>query len=129
MKIYAPTERAARCVKPHKSDAATDSAPSNSNAVAHPIIGEHFFGIEPFRPIGSVAAEIVADLRFRRQVERVHALGPRTVGELPAELGSERGITSIVDQKLDTYAGLDPEAIEATGGDDFWPPPLHEVPR
>ncbi len=75
MKIYAPTERAARCVKPHKSDAATDSAPSNSDAVAHRIIGEHFFGIEPFRPIGSVAAEIVADLKFRHQVLRRIASG------------------------------------------------------
>ncbi len=34
-----------------------------------------------FRPIGKVAAEVVADLRFRRQVERLHRLGARVVGE------------------------------------------------
>ncbi len=129
MDIYASTARAARCVKPHKSDAATDSAPGNFDAATYPIIGEHFFGIEPFRPIGSVAAEIVADLKFRCQVLHLHRLGPRAVGELLAELGAERSIQTVIDQKLDTYAGLDPEAIEATGGDDFWPPPLHEVPR
>ncbi len=63
MNIYASIARAARCVKPHKSDAATDSAPGNFDAAAHPIIGEHIFGIEPFRPIGRIAAEVVAELQ------------------------------------------------------------------
>ena len=78
-------------------------------------------------PIGPVAAEIVANLKFRRQVERVHALGPRAVAEPLAEIGAERGITTIVDQKLTTYAWFDPAAIEATGGDTFWPAPLRVV--
>ena len=38
-------------------------------------------------PIGPVAAEIVADLRFRRQVLRLHRLGPRAMAELLAEIG------------------------------------------
>ena len=74
-----------------------------------------------------VAADAVADLRFRRRVERLHRLGPRAVGELLAELGAELSITSIIDQKLDTYADLDAEDIEATGGNRFWPLPLREV--
>ncbi len=33
------------------------------------------------RPIGEIAAELVANMRFRRQVERLHRLGARVVGE------------------------------------------------
>ena len=74
-----------------------------------------------------VAADVVADLRFRRQVERLHRLGPRAVAELLAEIGAERSITTIVDRKLDRYTDLDPAALEATGGDKFWPTPVREV--
>ncbi len=77
--------------------------------------------------IGPVPAEVVSNLRFRSQVQRLYALGSRAVGELLAELGAEFGITTIIDRKFDRYAGLDPEAIEATGGDGFWPAPLREV--
>ncbi len=79
------------------------------------------------RPIGEVAAEIVADMKFRRRVQKVHRLGDRVFGELLAEIGAERGITTIIDQKLARYAGLDPEALEATGGDVFSPVPIHVV--
>ncbi len=81
----------------------------------------------PWRPVGEVAAEIVADLCFRRQVEHLHRLGARAVGELLAEVSAERGIRTVVDQKLSRYAELDPEALEAAGGDKFWPAPLQEV--
>ena len=80
-----------------------------------------------FRPVGRVAAEVVADLRFRRRVQQVHRLGARAVGELLAELGAERSIMTLIDQKLSRYANLDPEAVEATGAGDFWPEPIHEV--
>ena len=79
------------------------------------------------RPIGSIAAEIVADLRFRRLVQRLHRLGPRVLSELLAELGAERGIQTIIDRKLTTYVDLDPKALQATGGDGFWPVPVREV--
>ncbi len=49
--------------------------------------------------------------------------------EFLAELGAERGIQTVVDQKLARYVQLEPEALEATGGDDFWPTPLNVVPR
>lgn len=80
-----------------------------------------------FRPIGKIAAEVVADLKFRRQVQQVHRLGDRVLGELLAEIGAERGIQSIIDQKLERYAELDPETLEAVSGDKFWPVPIHEV--
>ena len=79
------------------------------------------------RPIGPIAAEVVADLRFRRQVLRLYRLGPRVTAELLAEIGAERSITTIIDRKLDTYAALDPEAIVAAGGGEIWPIPLNEV--
>lgn len=43
--------------------------------------------------------------------------------------GAERSIQTVIDQKLDTYAGIDPEAIAAAGGSRVPPVPLHEVPR
>ncbi len=79
------------------------------------------------KSICAVAAEIGARLHFRRQVERLHRLGPRATAELLAELGAERGIQTVIDRKVDTYVELDPEVLEAAGGDDFWQPPLHGV--
>ncbi len=79
------------------------------------------------QPIGQIAAEVVANMRFRHQVLRLHHLGPRVVGELLAEIGAERSIMTLIDQKIDTYAQLKPETLEVAGGDDFWQPPLHGV--
>ncbi len=79
------------------------------------------------RPIGEIAAGVVAGLAFRRKVERLHGLGPRATAELLAELGAERSIMTLIDQKIDRYAELEPEALEVTGGDDFWQTPLREV--
>ncbi len=82
-----------------------------------------------FRSIGAGAAEVVADIKFRRHVQQVHRLGDRVFGELLAELGAERGIQTVIDQKLERYAELDPDALDVTSGDDFWQPPLHGVER
>ena len=81
------------------------------------------------RPIGQIAAEIVTDMKFRRQVEYLHHLGARAVGELLAEIGAERSIMTLIDQKIDRYAEIEPEALEVTGGDKFSPAPLNEVRR
>ncbi len=80
-----------------------------------------------FRRIGAIAAEVVADLRFRREVKRLHRLGPRVLAELLAELAAERGIRVLVERKIDKYAELEPEVLKAAGGDDFWQPPIHGV--
>ncbi len=82
-----------------------------------------------FRPIGQIAAEVVADLRFRRQVLRLHRLGPRVTAELLAELGVERSIMTLIDGKLDRYTDLDPKTLEAAGGDGFPPLPIHGIER
>ena len=82
---------------------------------------------ESLRSVGSAAAEVVADLQFRQQVARVHALGARVTAELLAEIGTEQSIMPVIKAKLRTYASIDPRALQATGGDKFWPPPVREV--
>ncbi len=103
---------------PSKRTSHSSNSPKHNDGPARP---------QGLRPIGEVAAEIVANLRFRRQVVRLHRLGPRSMAELLAEIGAERSITTIIDRKLDRYAELDPETLEVTGGDGFWPLPLREV--
>ena len=71
--------------------------------------------------------EIVAELRFRRDVERVHGLGARVVGELLSEIGAERAIQHLIDRKVERYADLDPGVVHALGGDRFPRPPLTVV--
>ncbi len=95
----------------------------------HPIIARHFFGIEPPCLNTLVPAEMVADLRFRRQVEHLHSLGARAVTEALAQVGAKHGIQTSIEQTVGEFAELDPEALEAAGGDEFWPTPLHEVRR
>ena len=96
-----PGERVPGCIR---SD--PDSVPADFDAAAKPIICRHWFGIEPPRPVGPIAAEVIA--------------------ELPAENTAERGSRTTVDQKPDHYAELDPAALDATGGNHFPPMPLHE---
>ncbi len=102
------------------------SLPAGFDPAAHPIIARHVFGVEPF-PIDRIAAEVVANLQFRRRVQQVHRLGDRVFGELLAELGAERGIQTVIDQKLAIFAELDTEVIKAVEAAVFWPAPLHEL--
>ncbi len=103
--------------------------PTGFDPATHPIIALHWFGIEPPRPNTLVTVDVIADLRRQRHVQQVHRLGDRVFGELLAEIGAERGITTIIDQKLERYAELEAEVLEAAGGDEFWRPPLHRVRR
>jgi len=80
-----------------------------------------------FKSIGEAAAEIVEHLPFQRKVERIHRLGPRVLGEMLAELGAERSIMTIINQKIDRFIKLNPETLQATSGDDFPPVPIHGV--
>ncbi len=101
--------------------------PDSFDATACPIIARHWFGVEPF-PIAQISApEAVADLRFRRQVERVHGLGPRAVYELLVETGEQRLCRTYLEQRVRRYAEIDPEHLAALGGDTFPRPPIYEV--
>ncbi len=79
-------------------------------------------GISPFG-----RAEVVADLQFRRKVIRLHRQGPRATGEFLAELGADLGIQTPIDQKLDAYLEVGAAALEAAGGDEFWPAPVRKI--
>ena len=79
------------------------------------------------RSIGPIAAEVVSNLRFRRKVQRLHRLGVRVLCELLAHLGAKHSIQTSIEQTVEHFAELDPETLEATGGDGFWPVPLREV--
>lgn len=81
-----------------------------------------------FRGYGAAAAEIGADLIFRRQVEMLCA-HPRLMAELLAEIAAERSIRFEVEAKLDRYSSLPSLAIEATGAGSFWPMPVRPVPQ
>lgn len=54
--------------------------PADFDPAEYPILAQHY-GVEPLRPIGEIAVEAVGDLRFQRQVKRLHRLGTRAVGE------------------------------------------------
>ncbi len=82
---------------------------------------------DTFHPIGAIAAEVVADLRFRLKVQRLHRLGDRVLCELLAHLGAKHSIQTSIEQMVEHFAELDPETLQATGGDRFWQPPLHGV--
>ena len=66
---------------------------------------------------------------LQRDVEKLHALGPRPTAELLAEIGAALGIRSSIESRLASYAGLDPEILRAVGGDRFPPCPIHMVQR
>lgn len=80
------------------------------------------------RKFGAVAADIVADLKFRRLVGRVHALGPRVVAELLAEIAAERSIMVLIEQKLERYAALPVGVVEALNAAEMPAVPLRQVP-
>lgn len=66
------------------------------------------------------------DVRFARSCERLHALGPRALGEFLAELGAKHLIRHPIEEQLARYATLDPAILKALGGDTF-PPSIHAV--
>lgn len=68
-------------------------------------------------------------MRRRHVVDRVHALGPRALGELLAELARRHPeIAEDIDDRLAAYADrLTPEMLRATGGDRWPASPLRAV--
>ena len=110
-----------------------ESAPGKGRAVGGHRSKNSVFNIDRPREKSNadgwhrIAADAVADLRFRRQVEHLHGLGARATAELLAELGAERSIQTIIDRKLDRYIELTPEQLKATGGNHFPPTPIRQV--
>jgi hypothetical protein len=71
--------------------------------------------------------DAVADLRFRRAVERLHRLGPRPLYEMLVELGASRLIRTDIERQVERYVALDSNLLRQLGGDRFPPLPLHGV--
>jgi hypothetical protein len=63
----------------------------------------------------------LGDARLRRHVERLHRQGPRVLFELLSEIGRERLLRVDIEGRVARYAALDPDAVEALGGDQFPP--------
>ena len=51
------------------------------------------------RPIGEVTDGLVGELKFHRQVEKLHRLGPRPYGELLVELGEQLKCRTFIDTR------------------------------
>ena len=62
------------------------------------------------------------ELRFRRQIEAVHRLGPFALACLVEDLGAGADLRSTVSE----YAALDPRVVGAFGGERF-PPNLRAI--
>jgi hypothetical protein len=66
--------------------------------------------------------------RFRRLTLRLHALGRRPVGELLIELAAAHGIGDDVLDRLEKFAEIDEQILDAYDGR-RWPPVPLEVVR
>ena len=64
-------------------------------------------------PLGAVLTPVVADLEFRRDVERLHRLGPRAVCELLTEIGEQWLCRTFIEQRVRLYAEIDPDHLAA----------------
>ena len=79
------------------------------------------------RPIGSIAAQVVVDLRFQRRMEMPHAMGPRVMAEFVAEIIAAPLDQFTIEERLDRFLAISEEALDATGGRNLPPAPLHQV--
>jgi hypothetical protein len=61
----------------------------------------------------------LADTRLRRDVERLHRLGPRAVAELLLEIGRESLLRVDIERRLARYVQLDPATVRALGAGEF----------
>lgn len=69
----------------------------------------------------------IRELRFRRNVEQLHRLGPRVLYELLSEIGESRGILTLIEDRTAAFARLEPGTLTTAGGDRFPALLLHEV--
>ncbi len=77
-------------------------------------------------PAGLATTQPLAGPRFERLVERVHALGARSLAELLAEIAIATGEPDLIAHRIEAYSRLDPAVLCALGGDKF-PPKLMGV--
>ena len=67
--------------------------------------------------MASMSAPIdLGDARLRRDIERVHRLGPRAFYELLTEIGREWLCRVEIERRVARYAQLDPAVLAAIEG-------------
>lgn len=65
-------------------------------------------------------ARVLALMRFRRRVERLHALGPAPLACFIREVGRDcPGARPFLAARLQQYATIDPELVAQLGGREF----------
>ena len=74
-----------------------------------------------------VAADMLQERRFQRDVEFLHSLGARATFEILAEVGRARMCRTYIEELTARFARLDPKTVRAVDGDRFSPPPIYEV--
>jgi hypothetical protein len=65
----------------------------------------------------------------QRQIEALHRLGPRVIGELLDELARHHDLHDDIARRLARYARIDPGVLRALNADRFPPAPLWDVSR
>jgi hypothetical protein len=75
------------------------------------------------------ATDVLADLRFARDVEALHKLGARVLFQYLVELGQERLLRTDLEIRTRRWTRLNPEAIKITGADQPPARPMWIVPR
>lgn len=80
-----------------------------------------------WRLLGEITQDIIAEMRFNRDVQALHRLGARVLYEYLAELGRDHMIRTAIEAKLERYLQLSPAMLKLTGGDGFAPSPVRAV--
>ena len=98
------------------------SIPPNFIPSDYPILRVHWFGLSPTND-GAHAR----DLRFQRDVQRLHDLGGRALSEFLSQVAAERSIRTYLEDRIGRFANLDPDALAAVAGDRMPPTPIYVV--
>ena len=99
----------------------------NASKAYLPCAGEPGYPSPSEIAAGPTTTQPLAGPRFEHQVEHLHHLGPRVIGELLAEIAHATGEETFIANRLEVYAELDPEVVRFVGGDRFPPMPLGVV--
>jgi hypothetical protein len=83
----------------------------------------------PTIALGPLGDRLRGTPHLLRILERVHAAGPRPVGELLIDFLEASGADPAVLDRLEDWHRLDPEIVRQVGGRDFPRPPLAVLPK
>jgi hypothetical protein len=82
---------------------------------------------QPLDTLPQQKSQYLVRLRRQRSVQALHRLGARVLFELLDEIARHHGLGEDIDQRLERYAGVDPDLLRAVGGDRFARLPIRIV--